>query len=148
MNTQRQIPAPALVDEIKKMLVLDCGYHELNESLSQGECFRLEQKLPEMPVCTLSLMAPDPSKPRFYLRATRRMEETGYSESYEIYDIGSFNSRLFQPSFWAFSRLSEQEIKRIVDRVADAMTRTYAFFRSGDDGLRPYERKTIKVICE
>lgn len=139
----------AQMDRLRRRLISlfrASGYENVNEPLRHNEVLRVVQRLEDMPSCAISVVAPDPSKPRFYLRVTRTVDESGYSETYAIYDCEGFWAPLFQPAWFGLAPLTDKEIAHILDRVKDAMWRMIAFFANGDAGLRSCARKAIKII--
>lgn len=110
------------------------------------ELLKMQQALPDMAVETISMIQPDKLKNAFFFRIRRQMGEA--YENYELYAGGYwYGIDLFKPVPWAFGMIeSYSSRKYIADRIGEGLNMLGSFFCSGDAGLRPYERKRIKIV--
>jgi len=122
-----------------------CGYSTLLDPEGEkGEVLKMQMELPDMPIETICLIQPDPGRPEFFFRVRR--ERGSVYEVYEVYGGGWwYGVDFFKPP--PFGSLEKPKTRKyMVERMGEALNLLTAFCHKGDDALRPYERKRIKIV--
>jgi hypothetical protein len=118
----------------------------MEPSREKGQVLKVQRTMPDSPVETVSMIMPDKTRNAFYLHVRRELGDI--YEEYEVRDGGWwFGVDLFKPYPLAFGSIEKQGTRKcIAARIGEAMNTFEAFVIYGDDGLRPYERKRIKIV--
>lgn len=106
----------------------------------------MQMAMPDMAVATISLIMPDRHRNAFYLHIRRELGDV-----YEEYEVRAggwwYGVDLFKPPPLAFGSIEAERVRRhIADRLGEAMNMFASFVLAGDDGLRSYERKRIRIV--
>lgn len=136
-----------LVGMLKREL-LRRGYSTmLSPDLGSGELLKMQSALRDMAVETVSMIQPDSNRNAFYIRIRRELDSV--FEVYELYGEGWWwGVDYFKPSPFVLGRIEKESVRKdMVYRMSEALNLFVAFVVYGDDGLRPYERKQIKIVA-
>lgn len=135
-----------LVGMVRRDLLLRGYSVTLAKDPSKGELLKMQMALPDMAVETICMIQPDRLKNAFFFKIRRELGEV--YEDYELYAGGYwYGVDLFKPVPWAFGKIESRSTRKyIADRIGEGLNMLGTFFRRGDAGLRPYERKRVKIV--
>ena len=145
-NEMKKSGLELLVGMVKRELLVRGYSTMLSPDVRNGELLKMQSSLPDMPIETICMIQPDRNHNAFFFRIRRELESV--FEEYALYAGGWwYGVDLFRPSPFAFGKIEKRGARKyVVERMGEALNMFVSFVLRGDDGLRPYERKRIKIV--